>query len=140
VVCLVKSSYLSISPLNSVGLFTEDLGCPPPAAGAAAAGRFWVMPLAMAFWIAVWKAAISNCVAIVGFGGFGGIGSVGKFVICVGGIGLYAKNVRKFDCFEVRRSDVFVLVVVSPFVVVVPVVGCAGMVFLKTRWKKRFFN
>jgi len=76
-----------------VGLFTEDLGCPPPAAGAAAAGRFWVIPLAIAFWMAVWNMFMSNGAAIVGFW-MGGIGKVGKFVIWVGGIGLYAKNAR----------------------------------------------
>jgi hypothetical protein len=92
----LKSSYLSISPLNSVGLFTEDLGCPPPAAGAAAAGRFWVMPLAMAFCIAVWNAFMSNSAAIVGIGGLFRIGSVviGMFRSEIGGNGLYAKNAR----------------------------------------------
>jgi hypothetical protein len=46
----------------------------------------------------------------------------------------------KFDCFEVRHSDVFVLVVVSLFAVVVPVVGCVGRVFLKTLWIRKIFN
>ena len=88
----MKSSYLSILPLNSVGLFTDDFGVPPPAAGAAAAGRFWVIPWAIAFWMAFWNAIISNCWVIVGFGI--GFDVEGRFCIGIprGGIGLYAKN------------------------------------------------
>jgi hypothetical protein len=53
------------------------------------------MPLAMAFWMVVWKVFMSNGAAIVGLG-IGEIGRVGRF--CIGiprfGIGLYAKNAR----------------------------------------------